>query len=164
MLDVNDNAPVFQRRDYGVTVPEDVAVGTEVLRVLATSVDIGLNAEITYRIRSGNELGKFTIDTNLGEQMKDVSRCASDLYILSWCVLGSIFVADDLDFEVCKDYYLTIEAWDGGNPPLSSATVVTVDLMDVNDNAPTFSQDIYNVLVSEDASVGQTVTRVTINS
>lgn len=72
-------------------------------------------------------------------------------------------MADDLDFEVCKDYYLTIEAWDGGNPPLSSATVVTIDLMDVNDNAPTFSQDIYNVLVSEDASVGQMVTRVTIS-
>lgn len=83
MLDVNDNAPVFQRRDYGVTVPEDVAVGTEVLQVLATSVDIGLNAEITYRIRSGNELGKFTIDTSSGEQTKDRSRCASGPYILS---------------------------------------------------------------------------------
>lgn len=68
VLDVNDNAPVFQRRDYAVTVPEDVAVGTEVLRVLATSADIGSNAEITYRIRSGNELGKFIIDRNLGEQ------------------------------------------------------------------------------------------------
>lgn len=68
MLDVNDNAPVFQRRDYAVTVPEDVAVGTEVLRVMATSADIGPNAEITYHIRAGNELGKFTIDRNLGEQ------------------------------------------------------------------------------------------------
>lgn len=68
VLDVNDNAPLFQRRDYGVTVPEDVAVGTEVLRVLATSVDIGLNGEITYRIRSGNELGKFTMDRTSGEQ------------------------------------------------------------------------------------------------
>uniref|UniRef100_A0A673ATT1 FAT atypical cadherin 3b n=1 Tax=Sphaeramia orbicularis TaxID=375764 RepID=A0A673ATT1_9TELE len=131
VLDVNDNAPVFQRRDYSVTLPEDVAIGTEVLRVLATSADIGPNAEITYKIRSGNELGKFTIDRNR----------------------GSISVADDLDFEVCKDYYLTIEAWDSGNPPLSTATMVTVELMDVNDNAPAFSQDIYNVLVSEDASV-----------
>ncbi|XP_071780759.2 protocadherin Fat 3 [Centroberyx gerrardi] len=138
VLDVNDNAPVFQRRDYAVTVPEDVAVGTEVLRVLATSVDIGPNAEITYNIRSGNELGKFTIDRSL----------------------GSISVADDLDFEVCKDYYLTIEAWDSGTPPLSTATMVTIELMDVNDNAPAFSQDIYNVLVSEDASVGQTVTKL----
>uniref|UniRef100_A0A8D3B4U7 FAT atypical cadherin 3b n=1 Tax=Scophthalmus maximus TaxID=52904 RepID=A0A8D3B4U7_SCOMX len=131
VLDVNDNAPVFQRRDYAVTVPEDVAVGTEVLRVLATSADIGSNAEITYRIRSGNELGKFIIDRNL----------------------GSVSVADDLDFEVCKDYYLTVEAWDSGNPPLSTATMVIIELMDVNDNAPAFSQDIYNVLVSEDASV-----------
>lgn len=79
MLDVNDNAPVFQRRDYGVTVPEDVAVGTEVLRVLATSVDIGLNAEITYHIRSGNELGKFTMDTQLGELMRRVWACISPL-------------------------------------------------------------------------------------
>ncbi|XP_067464274.1 protocadherin Fat 3 [Thunnus thynnus] len=138
VLDVNDNAPVFQRRDYAVTVPEDVAVGTEVLRVLATSADIGPNAEITYNIRSGNELKKFIINRNL----------------------GSISVADDLDFEVCKDYYLTIEAWDSGDPPLSTATMVTIELMDVNDNAPAFSQDIYNVLVSEDASVGQTITRV----
>lgn len=75
-------------------------------------------------------------------------------------VSGSISVADDLDFEVCKDYYLTVEAWDSGDPPLSSATMVTIVLMDVNDNAPAFSQGIYNVLVSEDASVGQTVTRV----
>lgn len=75
-------------------------------------------------------------------------------------VSGSISVADDLDFEVCKDYYLTVEAWDGGDPPLSSATLVTIELMDVNDNAPAFSQGIYNVLVSEDASVGQTITRV----
>lgn len=78
------------------------------------------------------------------------------------CVLGSITVADDLDFEVCKDYYLTVEAWDNGNPPLSTATMVTIELMDVNDNAPAFSQDIYNVLVSEDASVGQTITKVTV--
>lgn len=69
VLDVNDNAPVFQRKDYAVTVPEDVAVGTEVLRILATSADIGPNAEITYNIRSGNELGKFNINRKLGEQM-----------------------------------------------------------------------------------------------
>ncbi|XP_042167184.1 protocadherin Fat 3-like [Oncorhynchus tshawytscha] len=138
VLDINDNPPVFQRRDYTVTVPEDVAMGTEILRLSATSDDIGANAEVTYSIRAGNELGKFQIDRTL----------------------GSISVVDDMDFEVCKDYFLTIEAWDGGAPPLSTATMVTIELMDVNDNAPAFSQDIYNVLVSEDASVGQTITRL----
>lgn len=81
MLDVNDNAPSFQRRDYTVTVPEDVAVGTEVLRVLATSVDIGPNAEITYRIRLGNELGKFTIDRSLGEQRSSIVKYC---IVLNW--------------------------------------------------------------------------------
>lgn len=72
-------------------------------------------------------------------------------------------MTDDLDFEVCKDYYITVEAWDNGNPPLSTATMIVIDLMDVNDNAPMFDQDIYNVLISEDASIGQTVTRVILS-
>ncbi|KAF5898224.1 protocadherin Fat 3-like, partial [Clarias magur] len=65
VLDVNDNPPVFQKQDYAVTVPEDVAVGTELLRVFASSEDIGINAEIYYSIIAGNELGKFYIDKTL---------------------------------------------------------------------------------------------------
>ncbi|XP_005950132.1 protocadherin Fat 3 [Haplochromis burtoni] len=61
VLDINDNPPVFERRDQLASVPEDVGVGTEVLRVYAASKDIGTNAEITYSIRSGNEHGKFHI-------------------------------------------------------------------------------------------------------
>lgn len=67
VLDINDNPPVFERRDQLATVPEDVGVGTEVLRVYAASKDIGTNAEITYSIRSGNEHGKFHIHPLTGE-------------------------------------------------------------------------------------------------
>lgn len=67
VLDINDNPPVFERRDQLATVPEDVGVGTEVLRVYAASKDIGTNAEITYSIRSGNEHGKFHIHPLNGE-------------------------------------------------------------------------------------------------
>lgn len=67
ILDVNDNPPVFEHRDQLVTVPEDVALGTEVLRVHAASKDIGTNAEITYSIRSGNEHGKFHVHPRTGE-------------------------------------------------------------------------------------------------
>ena len=67
VLDINDNPPVFEHRDQLTTVPEDVRVGTEVLRVYATSKDIGTNAEITYRIRSGNEHGKFHIHPLTGK-------------------------------------------------------------------------------------------------
>ena len=67
VLDVNDNPPVFERRDQLATIPEDVGVGTEVLRVYAASKDIGTNAEITYSIRSGNEHAKFHIHALTGE-------------------------------------------------------------------------------------------------
>ncbi|KAK0149004.1 Protocadherin Fat 3 [Merluccius polli] len=139
VLDINDNPPVFERRDQLATVPEDVGVGTEVLRVYAASKDIGTNAEITYSIRSGNEHTKFHIHA----------------------LTGSILVSQPLDYEVCRDYFLTVEARDGGTPPLSAVTTVNVNLTDVNDNAPTFDRDLYTAVVSEDAAIGESVVKLT---
>uniref|UniRef100_A0A803V7Q4 Protocadherin Fat 3 n=1 Tax=Ficedula albicollis TaxID=59894 RepID=A0A803V7Q4_FICAL len=139
VLDINDNPPVFERRDYLVTVPEDTSPGTEVLSVFATSQDIGTNAEIAYLIRSGNEKGKFRINSKT----------------------GVISIVEALDFESCKDFYLVVEAKDGGSPALSAVTTVNVNVTDVNDNAPTFSQAVYSAVVSEDAAVGDSVLMVT---
>uniref|UniRef100_A0A8D3D2A8 Protocadherin Fat 3 n=1 Tax=Scophthalmus maximus TaxID=52904 RepID=A0A8D3D2A8_SCOMX len=138
VLDVNDNPPVFERRDQLATVPEDVGVGTEVLRIYAASKDIGTNAEITYSIRSGNEHGKFHIHP----------------------VTGAILVAQPLDYETCRDYFLTVEARDGGTPPLSAITTVNINLTDVNDNTPNFSHDFYSAVVSEDATIGEYVVQL----
>uniref|UniRef100_A0A3P8YCB2 FAT atypical cadherin 3a n=1 Tax=Esox lucius TaxID=8010 RepID=A0A3P8YCB2_ESOLU len=138
VLDINDNPPVFERRDHLATVPEDVGLGTEVLRVYAASKDIGTNAEITYSIRSGNEHGKFHIHP----------------------LSGAITVSKPLDFETCKDYFLTVEARDGGTPPLSAVTTVNINLTDVNDNAPVFSRDIYTAVISEDATIGESIVKV----
>ncbi|XP_047449674.1 protocadherin Fat 3a isoform X3 [Mugil cephalus] len=135
VLDINDNPPVFERRDHLATVPEDVGVGTEVLRVHAASKDIGTNAEITYTIRSGNEHGKFYIHP----------------------LTGAIIVAQPLDYETCRDYFLMVEARDGGTPPLSAITKVNINLTDINDNAPMYSRDHYTAVVSEDATIGEYV-------
>ncbi|XP_067890087.1 protocadherin Fat 3a isoform X2 [Heterodontus francisci] len=138
ILDINDNPPVFERRDYLATIAEDVALGTEVLVLYAASKDIGANAEITYNIRSGNEHGKFKIDPQK----------------------GIISVIEFLDYETCKGYYLTVEARDGGFPSLSTVTTVNVNVTDVNDNTPEFSREIYNAVISEDASIGDSVVTV----
>ncbi|KAB0365705.1 hypothetical protein FD754_009861 [Muntiacus muntjak] len=135
VLDVNDNPPVFERRDYLVSVPEDTSPGTQVLAVFATSKDIGTNAEITYLIRSGNEQGKFRINPKT----------------------GGISVSEALDYELCRKFYLVVEAKDGGTPALSAVTTVGINLTDVNDNPPEFSQDVYSAVISEDALVGDSV-------
>ncbi|KAB5550105.1 hypothetical protein PHYPO_G00049870 [Pangasianodon hypophthalmus] len=139
VLDVNDNPPVFERRDYSATLGEDAAAGTAVLRVHAHSKDIGTNADIYYSIRSGNAQGHFSIETHT----------------------GAISVSHPLDFETCKDYFLTIEARDGGTPPLTTVAMVNINITDVNDNAPMFGRDVYSAIIREDANIGDAVVKVT---
>uniref|UniRef100_A0A6I8R583 FAT atypical cadherin 1 n=1 Tax=Xenopus tropicalis TaxID=8364 RepID=A0A6I8R583_XENTR len=138
VLDINDNPPVFEHREYGSSLTEDAPVGTEVLQVYATSRDIEVNAEITYKIISGNEHGKFTINP----------------------VTGMIFIIASLDYETSPEYYLTVEATDGGTPPLSDVASVNINVTDVNDNSPVFSQNTYTTVVGEDSVSGQSVLMV----
>lgn len=71
---------------------------------------------------------------------------------------------EPLDYEVSHEYYITVEAADGGSPPLSDMATVNINLTDVNDNAPIFSQSIYTAVVSEDAELGKTVLAVRTKS
>lgn len=66
VLDINDNPPVFEYKEYSATISEDAIVGMEILQVYAASRDIEANAEITYSIVSGNEHGRFSIDSKTG--------------------------------------------------------------------------------------------------
>lgn len=50
-----------------------------------------------------------------------------------------------------------VEAKDGGTPALSAVATVSINLTDVNDNPPRFSQDVYSAVISEDALVGDSV-------
>ncbi|XP_026158683.1 protocadherin Fat 1a isoform X2 [Mastacembelus armatus] len=138
VLDINDNPPVFEYREYTAELSEDVAVGTQVLRVQASSRDMEANGEISYSIISGNEHGLFSVDPRTGD----------------------VFVIEPMDYEVSHEYYITIEATDGGSPPLSDMATVNINLTDVNDNSPVFSQDVYTAVVSEDTELGKSVMTV----
>jgi len=50
--DVNDNAPVFTTLSYQTSVPEDALVGTSVIQVQASDVDLGLNGRVRWVIHS----------------------------------------------------------------------------------------------------------------
>ncbi|EDW19762.2 fat-like cadherin-related tumor suppressor homolog isoform X3 [Drosophila mojavensis] len=129
ILDINDNPPEFTMRHYSYHIYENVTHGHEVCTVFATSKDIGVNAEISYFIISGNEQRKFNINSRT----------------------GVLLVNGSLDFEKTKFYFLTVQAIDGGSPPLSSIAYVNISIDDVNDNMPTFTQNIFRSSVKEDS-------------
>lgn len=52
-------------------------------------------------------------------------------------------------------YLLTVTARDGGVPSLSDTTDVEISVVDVNDNAPVFKQQLYTANIVEDALVGK---------
>ncbi|XP_053978063.1 fat-like cadherin-related tumor suppressor homolog isoform X1 [Hylaeus volcanicus] len=139
--DINDNPPEFASKIYFAKVPEIYAIGTEVARVLATSKDTGVNADVYYSIVGGNEHKKFQIDART----------------------GVITISEQLDYERARDYFLTIQAVDGGIPPLNNHATVNITVIDSNDNAPIFSEVSYRASVREDAKVGEKVTQVYAN-
>lgn len=57
---------------------------------------------------------------------------------------------------------MTVEATDGGTPSLSDVVTVNINVTDINDNSPVFSQDTYTAVVSEDAMLEQSVITVRI--
>lgn len=75
---------------------------------------------------------------------------------------GDIFVIEPLDYESFHEYYLTVEASDGGAPALTDLATVSINLTDVNDHSPVFSQDVYSTVVSEDVPLGRTVVAVSV--
>ncbi|VDN22887.1 unnamed protein product [Cylicostephanus goldi] len=52
---------------------------------------------------------------------------------------------------------LNIFARDRGKPPLTSSSLITIALTDVNDNAPKFDQTSYDLYIAENSPVGSTV-------
>lgn len=44
-------------------------------------------------------------------------------------------------------YTLKVVAVDNGVPPLSSSAIINIDISDVNDNPPLFSQANYSLII-----------------
>ncbi|KRZ52554.1 Protein dachsous [Trichinella nativa] len=138
ILDVNDNAPIFESAAYEFSVEENQPKGTFVGQVVAHDADFGLNGTVRYRLDS--------------EQVKNFHVSLD----------GKLFTSGVLDYELTDLYELQIIAYDGGIPSLSTTCKVIVHVKDVNDNAPFFilptRQD--NILFREEQSSGTEVIQV----
>ena len=142
--DINDNAPVFDTITDGFQafVFEERPAGTLVVNALARDLDLGSNGEVNYTLEVfGLAVGDsppFEIDPDT----------------------GLVTTTRSLDREEVGFYTLFIRASDGGTPSLSINATVNVTIRDVNDNAPIFFQPVYELRVSEDASVPQQLLQV----
>ncbi|XP_031972030.1 cadherin-23 isoform X11 [Corvus moneduloides] len=132
ILDVNDNPPVIDSPfGYNVSVSENVGGGTAVAQVRATDRDIGLNSVLSYYITHGNEDLTFRMDRVTGEIATRPSPP---------------------DRERQSFYSLVVTVEDEGTPSLSATTTVYVTILDENDSAPTFRQQLYEVTLDEGPS------------
>lgn len=73
---------------------------------------------------------------------------------------GLLLLSAPLDYETERFHRLTVRAVDHGLPSLSSTQTLTVEVGDVNDQAPVFSRTIYAASVAENRDPGEPVIRV----
>uniref|UniRef100_H2LGY0 Protocadherin 2 alpha a 15 n=1 Tax=Oryzias latipes TaxID=8090 RepID=H2LGY0_ORYLA len=144
VLDVNDNAPVFSRDVYSVTLEENSPIGSTVLKVNASDLDEGRNGEVVYSFSNSVNpkfLKFFEINANTGEIT----------------VIGSI------DYEERDKYQIDIQASDKAVAPLASQKGVVISIIDVNDNVPEIEITSFSSSVPEDSKPGTTVALISIN-
>lgn len=141
IADLNDNPPVFDREIYEVDIPETSPVNTAVIRLKVTDVDEGKNAQVFLEIVGGNEGGEFQINP----------------------YTGMLYTAVMLDAEEKAFYTLTVSAIDQGNSGTrkQSSAKVKVNVVDTNDNDPTFEQSQLSRTIDENEPAGTTVLKVT---
>lgn len=142
--DQNDNAPEFEHSYYSFNFPELQRNVVFVGQVIATDRDKqGPNSVISYSLKHPSDL--FTIDPASGELFSK---------------RGLRYKYTALDTSPENQYPLTVLATDNGKPPMSSECLVTVNVVDANNNAPKFEQREYFTPVPESAVVGQQILRL----
>lgn len=134
ILNTNDNEPHFSQAAYHFNITENSPRGTVVGKVEATDDDAGAYGEITYSLVGDNH-NYFMIDS----------------------YTGSIMISNSsiLDHELISEIVLTVVAKDKAPENIQRSTIATIfiNVLDVNDNAPVFTQSDYFSTVAENAAI-----------
>nr|XP_044988000.1 protocadherin alpha-13 isoform X9 [Jaculus jaculus] len=144
VLDVNDNAPGFDRFIYKVRVPENARNGTLVIKLNATDPDDDTNGDVIYSFRrpvSPAVAKTFNINPHSGE----------------------ISTKGKLDFEEKKLYEISVEAVDKGNIPMTGHCTLLVEIVDINDNAPEVTITSLSLPVREDTQPSAVIALISVS-
>ncbi|XP_014867688.1 PREDICTED: protocadherin gamma-C3-like, partial [Poecilia mexicana] len=142
ILDVNDNSPSFPNTLLSMNVSENTATGAKFPMNPAEDLDVGKNAVNAYKLSQNNY---FSLVTHKGES-----------------VTPEIVLQKALDREKQAVIQLILIAFDGGTPAKSGSMIITVNVLDSNDNAPVFTQNLYKARVYENAEIGTSI--ITVNA
>ncbi|XP_063784654.1 protocadherin gamma-C5-like isoform X23 [Pseudophryne corroboree] len=143
VLDINDNAPVFEHSRYKINVVENFPLNTVIIRLNATDSDEGINSEFT-----------FSIDHRTSQSTKEIF----DINPLT----GEVFIKGLVDFEVSNVYELFITAKDHGTPNREGRCRIQIEIEDVNDNIPEIIFTSKNNEIPENAPIGTVLGFITV--
>ncbi|XP_027766402.1 protocadherin gamma-A12-like, partial [Empidonax traillii] len=135
VTDVNDNAPEISVRSALSEISEDAPTGTVVALLHVHDRDSGANGDVRCSLDGSLP---FRLDSSQGSHYRVVT-------------------ARELDREQQSEYNVTVRASDGGWPALQSSRVLALRVLDVNDNAPVFSQERYSARLRENNAAGALV-------
>ncbi|KAE8614299.1 hypothetical protein XENTR_v10008098, partial [Xenopus tropicalis] len=129
--DVNDNVPEITLTSLLNAVPENAALGTAVGFLNVRDKDSGKNGEVSVEI-----------SPNLPFKIKPFNN------------RYTIVTDGVLDREKVAQYVLELTATDLGSPPLRTTLSIILNISDVNDNPPAFSQLHFNAFIKENNDPG----------
>ncbi|XP_075852252.1 protocadherin alpha-2 isoform X8 [Microcebus murinus] len=132
ILDVNDNVPELVIKSLSLPVLEDSPLGTVIALISVSDRDSGANGQVTCNLTTH-------VPFKLVSTFKNYY---------------SLVLDSPLDRETVSVYDLVVTARDGGSPSLWATASVSVEVADVNDNAPAFAQPEYTVFVKENNPPG----------
>ena len=131
----SSNKPTFVSFPTPRTLEENKPAGYSVVNIQAASNNGGA---VKYYLAGGNTGQSFSI----GE------------------LTGEVTVLNPVDYEMTRSFDLWIEARDTTNQALSAYRKLVINILDLNDNTPRFSQPLYNPSILEDANIGAIVVQL----
>ncbi|XP_073505817.1 protocadherin gamma-C5-like isoform X41 [Phyllobates terribilis] len=138
ILDINDNSPIFSRINTILNITEAIP-GVRFQIETATDLDVGKNGINQYKLSPNPYFSLLT------KNRKDGT------------LITELVLEKSLDREEKAEYKLILTAIDGGDPPKSGSTQITVNVLDINDNAPVFHQSSYKISILENIPLNSVI-------